>query len=140
MTNIKEGEAMKVNSSKKKKLKGMTLVEIIVSLAVLGVLTTLVVGTANLIDNYTRSANNVNKKVAVQAPIAEAGYTTKAYKIDPTGTDNKIKITINNNIEFEGEGYITVDPSAPVSDDELGGNLGLKFVNSPAYVEPTTTT
>ena len=121
-------------SSKKRKLKGMTLAEIIISLAVLAVLTTLVVGTANLIDNYTRSANKVNAKVAQQTPVAEAGYIEKAYKIDHSGADNKIKITINNNVNFEGEGYITVDPTAPVDENELGGNLGLKFVADPQYV------
>lgn len=131
---------MKLISSKKKKLKGMTLAEVIISLAVLGVLTVVVVGTANLIDNYTRSANNVNKKVAVQTPVAESQYMDKAYKIDPTGADNKIKITINNNIDFEGDGYVTVDPAATVNEDELGGNLGLKFINNPQYVTSATTT
>lgn len=130
---------MKDNSSKKKKLKGMTLVEIVISLAVLGILTVLVVGTSNLIDAYTRSANNVNKKVAFQAPIAETGNYDKAYKIDSSGADNKIKITINNNIDYEGEGYVTVDPDAPVDENELGGNLGLKFVVDPQYVAPPAT-
>lgn len=130
---------MKKIFSKKKKLKGMTLAEIVISLAVLAVLTVLLVGTSRLIDNYTRSANKVNDKVAVQTPVAEARYMDKAYRIDPSGTNNKIRITLNNNCVFEGEGYVTVDPTAPVDENELGGNLGLKFVDSPVYIPPTTT-
>lgn len=124
--------------SKKKKLKGMTLVEIIISLAVLAVLTVLLVGTASLIENYIRSANNVNGKVATQTPVAETRYVQKAYKIDPSGTNEKVSIVINGNVEFAGDGYVTIDPAVPVDDNELGGNLGLKFIDTPEYVEPTT--
>lgn len=127
---------MKKIFSKKKKLKGMTLAEIVISLAVLAVLTVLLVGTSRLIDNYTRSANKVNNKVAVQTPVAEARYMDKAYRIDSSGTSSKIKITLNNNCVFEGDGYVTVDPNAPVDENELGGNLGLKFIDDPQYVVP----
>ena len=115
--------------SKKKSLKGMTLVEIIIALAVLAVLTTVLVGTSNLINKYVKSANNVNDKVAVQTPVAEIGKTDKAYQIDPSGADNAVRITLNHDVIYEGDGYSLIDPTAPVDENELGGNIGLKFVD-----------
>lgn len=135
----------KSNKKSKRSRKGMTLVEIIVALAVVSVLTILLVRVSGTIEAYTKSANNVNKKVAEQTPVAETKYKKSAYDI--TGTDATIDITVHG-VQYQGKGYTTVDPSVPVKDSELGGNLALKFVDDIQVVTtgastttpPTTTT
>ncbi len=121
----------KTKTKKRKSLKGMTLMEIIVSLAVVAVLTTILVGAASAIDAYIKSANHVNKKTSLQAPVAESGYTGSAQEI--SSTDSDIHITVNNDIKLVGSGWAVNDPS--VTDDGVGGNLNMKFVTN---VQPDT--
>lgn len=119
---------------KKKSLKGMTLVEIIISLAVVAIMTVLLVAAASAVNAYIRSSNNVNKKVSVQAPVAESGYTGSANELSTADSD--IRITVNGNVELVGKGYSVVDPDAPI-DNEVGGNLNMKFVEN---IKPDATT
>ena len=117
-----------MNETKKKKsLKGVTLVEIIISLAVVSVLTLLLVTTATTINAYIKSANHVNKKTTVQAPIAESGFTGSANELSTS--DKDIKITVNGKVTLVGKGYSVVDPAAP-ADEGVGGNLNMKFVTN----------
>lgn len=127
----------KFNKKSKKTRKGMTLVEIIVALAVVSVLTVLLVQVSSTIEAYTKSANTVNKKVAHQLPVAETKYKKAAYEID--STDDTVNITVHG-IQYEGKGYTTVDPSAPVKEPQLGGNLALKFVDDIQVVTTGATT
>lgn len=62
----------------KKKLKGMTLIEIIIALAVFAMLGVLLVTASNVINAHIRATNNLNRKVTVQGPIAEAKNTADA--------------------------------------------------------------
>ena len=57
---------------KKKKLKGMTLIEIIVSIAVFAMISLILVMLGSSVNAQRRSAKKVNDKVAFQGPIAEA--------------------------------------------------------------------
>ncbi|SEK53306.1 prepilin-type N-terminal cleavage/methylation domain-containing protein [Ruminococcus sp. YRD2003] len=117
-----------MNETKKKKsLKGVTLVEIIISLAVVSILTLLLVTTATTINAYIKSANHVNKKTTVQAPIAESGFTGSANELSTS--DKDIKITVNGKVTLVGKGYSVVDPAAP-ADEGVGGNLNMKFVTN----------
>jgi len=117
-----------MNETKKKKsLKGVTLVEIIISLAVVSILTLLLVTTASTINAYIKSANHVNKKTTVQAPIAESGFTGSANELSTS--DKDIKITVNGKVTLVGKGYSVVDPAAP-ADEGVGGNLNMKFVTN----------
>ncbi|MCR4638438.1 prepilin-type N-terminal cleavage/methylation domain-containing protein [Ruminococcus sp.] len=117
-----------MNETKKKKsLKGVTLVEIIISLAVVSVLTLLLVTTATTINAYIKSANHVNQKTTVQAPIAESGFTGSANELSTS--DKDIKITVNGKVTLVGKGYSVVDPAAP-ADEGVGGNLNMKFVTN----------
>ncbi|MCQ2490378.1 MAG: hypothetical protein MJ079_02155 [Ruminococcus sp.] len=125
---------MNETKTKKKSLKGMTLVEIIISLAVVAIMTVLLVAAASAVNAYIRSSNNVNKKVSVQAPIAESGYTGSANELSTADSD--IRITVNGNVELVGKGYSVVDPDAPI-DNEVGGNLNMKFVEN---IKPDATT
>lgn len=125
---------MNETKTKKKSLKGMTLVEIIISLAVVAIMTVLLVAAASAVNAYIRSSNNVNRKVSVQAPIAESGYTGSANELSTADSD--IRITVNGNVELVGKGYSVVDPDAPI-DNEVGGNLNMKFVEN---IKPDATT
>ena len=60
----------------KSKLSGMTLVEMIVALAVFAVL----MGSA--VEKNTRAANNLNSRIAVNGPIAEAQNTKDSFLAD----------------------------------------------------------
>lgn len=57
---------------KKKKLKGMTLIEIIISIAVFAMISLILVMLGSSVNAQRRSAKKVNDKVAFQGPIAEA--------------------------------------------------------------------
>jgi len=129
---------MKIFKNKKKSLKGMTLTEIIISLAVVSVMTVVLVGTARLIDQYIRSANNVNHKVADQLPAAEMRDIANANQVkgslsDGSDDDYPVKITFSyksggtKTVTMKGDLWESEDP-ADVSSDDLGGGLNLKFV------------
>ena len=62
-----------------KKLKGMTLVEIIVSLSIFAMFALILVMLGNSVEKNSREANKLNKKVAVNGPVAEMQNTKKTY-------------------------------------------------------------
>lgn len=74
---------------KKKKLKGMTLIEIIVAIAVFAMISLILVMLGTAVNAQRRSANKVNRKVAVQGPIAEAQNDGNAFLVD-----DEYKITV----------------------------------------------
>lgn len=55
---------------KRKTLKGMTLAEVIIAIAVFAMLGTVLVTTGSVVDKTTRASQRLNKKVNVQAPYA----------------------------------------------------------------------
>lgn len=57
----------------KKSVRGMTLVEIIIALAVFVVTSYILVQVGSTISALTKNANHVNKKVSIEAPIVENG-------------------------------------------------------------------
>lgn len=67
---------------KKKKLKGMTLIEIIVAIAVFAMISLILVMLGSAVSSQRRSAIHVNRKVAVQGPIAEAQNDGNALLVD----------------------------------------------------------
>lgn len=127
------------------KFKGMTLFEIIISLAVLSVMTLLLVRTSSVINMYIRSANKVNQRTVEQSPIAEMGHEDAAHK-----TADDVKIIVRNpqpgagsaEIELNGKAYEVVeqatdsDGNVIYNDSEFGGNLNMQFI---VLEEPTTT-
>ena len=60
---------------KKRTLKGTTLVEIIISLAVFALLGVILLQTGTAIDRMNRATNRLNKRVNIQAPYAAAQKT-----------------------------------------------------------------
>lgn len=60
---------------KKKSLKGMTLAEVIISMAVFAMLGVILIKLGMVVDTTTKSSNRLNKRVAVQAPYAASRET-----------------------------------------------------------------
>lgn len=117
---------------KRKKFKGMTLMEIIISLAVLAVLTLVLVQTSNAINMYIRSANNVNKKTVQQAPVAEIGHKDAGELVQ---ADVTIKVSnAKFSQDLNGDAYKVNDD---LSGNEIGGNLNMQYI---VDLEAVTTT
>lgn len=119
---------MKKLKLKKSSKKGMTLLEIIISLAVLSAMILVLVTTSSLINSYIRSANNVNGKVARQAPVAETENASDANLVSAS-----VPIVVEG-ANVYGNAYAVIDPSA-AADGELGGDLNMYFID---LIEPTT--
>ena len=65
---------MKLQKHKKrsKSVKGMTLIEIIIAIFVLGVMGVIMCRVATVSGNLLKSANHTEKRTAVEAPLAAA--------------------------------------------------------------------
>lgn len=63
----------------KRKLSGMTLVEMIVALAVFAMLALILVTMGSAVEKNSRAAHNLNSRVAVNGPIAEAQNTNDSF-------------------------------------------------------------
>ena len=85
---------------KKNALKGATLVEIIVSLAIFGMLGLVLVQLGTNVDKTTKSSNRLNKRVAIQAPYAASQDV--AYVAAKLDDDGKI-------VKDEDGNVVTVD-------------------------------
>lgn len=123
---------------KKRKAKGMTLAEIIVSLAVVSVMTLLLVTIGNSINTYLRSANNVNRKVSKQAPVAEVSYTYAARNID-----NDVTIILDyegNTVNIKGDAFSVEDSDKVKHVGDAGYRPGdaldIKFIRFKPEVTP----
>lgn len=150
-----------MKKNKTKKFKGMTLFEIIISLAILSMLTLVLVQTSSVINMYIRSANNVNKKTSEQAPVAEVGRKANAHKLNEGSDKAEIVFEYNSTtVSIVGDEYEVVESltdasgniiesatdesGSPVALDEndkrrLGGNLNMQFiVLDPVTAPPTT--
>lgn len=145
---------------RKKTRSGMTLIEIIVSLAVLGIMTLLMVRASHSIQKYMLSANNVDRKVSQQAPVAEVKYKDSAYSLHD---DVTIQLDIVNQAAdgsemlsgttavIKGETFVVVNPTTttPAVGGEqriAGDQLNMKFIafitttSAPTTTPATTTT
>ncbi len=93
-----------IQKKSKKKLRGMTLVEIIIALAVFAMLGALLVLAALSIEKHSRAARKINDKVAVQGPIAESQN-----KAGSVVLEDNFEITVNGNIKIEATLYDTAN-------------------------------
>ncbi|MCM1529319.1 MAG: type II secretion system GspH family protein [Alistipes sp.] len=121
-----------MKANKKKKFKGMTLIEIIVSLAIVSIMTTVLVLTSAVINSYMRSSNDVNNRVAQQAPVAEA---QDKFAADQSATVG-LEILIEGDISLHANSYAVYDSAEMAAhSDEFGAGLNMKFI---ADIETTT--
>ncbi len=111
------------------KCKGMTLIEIIIALAVFCVMALMMVKICTTSLNLTKSANHVNKKVTIQAPLAEI------QNMDGTLTEelnDNMKITVKVNgvtVNVKGTQYSTAKAVDGNDFADTNANINLQFVD-----------
>lgn len=95
----------------KKNLKGMTLIEIIVSMAIFAVMAGVLLTIGQVVDNTTRNATNLKTKVNTEAPMAASNQHTFTDPDDPTqdidlgSTNFDIHVQINESgTYYDGNG------------------------------------
>ncbi len=133
----------KFNLKKKRKAKGMTLIEIIIAIAIIGAMTAALVAASNSINAYLRSANDMNGRVAMQAPIAEAHNVKAARQEVSGGVHIQLDPQVPNGgkVDLSGKTYAVFDQSLlDQYDEEFGRGLNMKFiVDIQTTTEATTT-
>jgi prepilin-type N-terminal cleavage/methylation domain-containing protein len=113
---------MTKQKSKKKTVKGMTLVEIIISLAVFVVAALLMVQVSETTVKLSRKANHMNRKVAVEAPIAEARPSDNTL-VQANG-DIRVSVKVGGKtVQIKGKSYSS-SPSV-VANDTVKQNTSL---------------
>ncbi len=113
----------------KRKLSGMTLVEMIISIAIFAIMAMLLVLLGNAIEKNTQEANRLNSRVAVEGPIAEIQNMNEAHLVD---NEAEIKVGIGQDVtdtngdvvgkEMPSSGYSTIHGTLCYVDPELPEN------------------
>ena len=121
-----------------KKLKGMTLVEIIVSLAIFAMFALILVMLGNSVEKNSREANKLNKKVAVNGPVAEMQNTKKTYMANDK---HVIKVANKSQLQTNTEGLskVIIDPTNPTASN---GDYDFNYiiVTKPIPSDPSSAT
>lgn len=110
----------------KKRIKGMTLIEIIIAIAVLAIMGTIMCRIATTSNQMLKSSNHLNKRTAAQAPLSAAGDVSSG-KVEETG----LTISISGPFDASSVHQITavkysaqaetLDPTEPT--DSMNANL-----------------
>ncbi|MDE6780478.1 MAG: prepilin-type N-terminal cleavage/methylation domain-containing protein [Ruminococcus sp.] len=99
-------------NTKSRRKRGMTLVEVIISIAVMAVLALLLTTLGVTINNYRRDTKARNTRVAVEGPAAETHDTKASGRgklIDENVTINVSKAGSGSSVEVKGKLYSTSD-------------------------------
>lgn len=99
------------NKKSRHKKRGMTLVEVIISIAVMAVLALLLTTVGVTIDTYRKDTKARNDKVAVEGPAAEARDTSdngRGKLVDEEFVIN-VKRNGGSSVEVKGKLYSTSD-------------------------------
>ncbi len=125
---------------KKKKLRGMTLVEIIIAIAVFAMVSLILVMLGTAVGRQRQSSYRVNRKVAVQGPIAEAQNDNNALLLDDEYEIVVSKkgaaetaVTVKGKL-YSAQGYIIDEDGNQVADPNAE-KANLKFIE---IQKPTT--
>lgn len=99
------------NNKKSCKKRGMTLVEVIISIAVMAVLALLLTTVGVTIDNYRQDTKMRNDRIAVEGPAAESRDTKDSGRGKLVDDDFKITVSKSggSSIEVTGKLYSTSD-------------------------------
>lgn len=118
---------------KKKKLRGMSLIEIIVSIAVFAMISLILVTLGSAVNAQRRSAKRVNDKVAIQGPIAEAQKEDNALLMDDEYEivvekkgDANTAVTVKGKL-YSAQGYIIDADGNQVAEPDAE-KANLKFI------------
>lgn len=127
----------------KRKLKGMTLVEILVSLAIFAMFALILVMLGNSVEKNSREANKLNKKVAVNGPVAEMQNNKQAYMADGNHeirVANKSQLTTNSAGEWV-TGYVAIDGTLCYVNESLTNEVTTNTEGlSEVIIDPTNPT
>jgi prepilin-type N-terminal cleavage/methylation domain-containing protein len=127
----------------KRKLKGMTLVEILVSLAIFAMFALILVMLGNSVEKNSREANKLNKKVAVNGPVAEMQNNNKAYMADGNHeirVANKSQLTTNSAGEWV-TGYVAIEGTLCYVNESLTNEVTTNTEGlSEVLIDPTNPT
>lgn len=136
---------------KKKTLKGMTLVEVLIAIAILGIMTLFLARNASVIEQYNRATTRLNQKVAVEGPLAEMKKASVIQDVDehgdpvfdgfgnPVYSDHKLDDDVTIRVgydtsdeskyaEVKGKAYTVEDAYTGDTEGVAGGELNLKFL------------
>jgi len=148
----KEGNALK---NKKKTLKGMTLYEMIISIAIFAIMVGVLCGVAAHINRTTRATNNLKNKLVTESTYAANKNVTDDLKNPANNSVKDVKITVEcggSTVDINAKKYNTEYYYAGSAADMIdvegdadkeaeaaatpNGNLNLEFV----VIEPKSTT
>lgn len=118
---------------RKKKLSGMTLVEVIIALVVFAAISLILVLLGNSVEAHHRAARRLNDKVVVQGPIAEAQNEKSALLVN-----DDYEITVEKSgdasaaVVVKGKLYsvepFSVDDEGNQIPDPTADNVNLRFI------------
>lgn len=122
---------------KKRNLKGMTLMEIVVSMAVYGVLALLLVEIMSCVNGTMRTTNQLNKRLAYEAKFADNRLTEDGYGV-MTATPRTLQIMYGSESIPSGAAEYTAryENTNHVDDDRSAGT-NYKYL---VYAPPSATT
>ena len=127
---------MKIN---KKKLRGMTLVEVVIAIVIFAALSLVLVVVGNSIEAHQRAARKLNNKVAVQGPIAEAQNKQSALlvndeyeiKVEKSG-DSSASVIVKGKL-YSVEPFSVDDAGNQIPDPTAeDGNLSFIEIQKPS--------
>ncbi len=117
---------------RKRKMKGMTLVEVLIALAIMGIMTLFLAKNASVIERYNRATSRLNQKTAIEGPLAETAQTED---IDEALIDSSVSIHVGYNkddaskyAEVKGHAYSVKDAYTRDDTGIAGNELELKFI------------
>lgn len=133
---------------KRKSVKGMTLVEIVISMFVFSVAAVIMISVARVSINMTRHSNQVNRKTTIETPYAESGNTAAGYVED----DNmKIDVSVatpggNKSVSIAAKSYSTKQVGDADARASQSGSYDIEYVGidlgntngAGIWVAPTT--
>lgn len=138
----------------KTKVKGMSLVEIIISIAVLAIIGSMMARIGTLSNNFLRNSIHVNEKTVVEGPVAAAANPSSNFaeqKTDGADADGNVGITVTTGgraINIKAKRYTTSHASDGKSIAQTNGNMNMDFLDVDLEIktgdniweEPTTET
>lgn len=122
----------------KKKLRGMTLVEVVIAIVIFAALSLVLVVVGNSVEAHQRAARKLNNKVAVQGPIAEAQNKQSALLVNDDyeitvekSGDSSASVVVKGKL-YSVEPFSIDDAGNQIPDPTAdGGNLSFIEIEKP---------